>query len=298
MIETGVYTDVIADRQLTGNTKIELAGVPTSTAANDYVLPAASKKLLYFQPYIYSTTPAANDAIVATLKIESDDLGIKDYEVYATPFNGGFTLSTSTITTISGYSPPDLQRTAIYPGMFAALGGEKVQPYGVLQSAPTSSIFMGANLWWSDDPGEGEGIPYRAKVTGTAGTGGSLTATGTATGSVAGANISLAGQPARTIKTLTGVLVGTTPAAGKALVGWFSLTAAEIAYIQRYASEPIFAPDAASGTTATELPYVGKLTRIDNLAVPIQPPSTIASAIFLTAAPTTSGLFGQGILYQ
>lgn len=279
----GIYCDVASDVGLgTGTAKTELSG-DRSGNSTDYVLPAAAKGLVYAQPMLYITTPTANQTCVATMKIESDDLGIKDFEVFAPPIGG------VVATTDQGVC--DLMRTAIYPVFAPTQGGEKVQVYGIPQVANTVAPNMGASLWWTDSPQALSSPPFRARVGGTPGAAGAATSTGTATGSVAGATITLAGQPPRVIRSLTGVVAGTTLAASKPIAGWFSWSAPEIAFVLRASVEPLQGP---LGTAIS----VAHLTRVDNLAVPIQPPSTISTALQVTAAPSTAGNFYQGILYN
>lgn len=279
----GVYCDVISDVGLgTSTAKTELSG-DRSGNSTDYVLPAAAKGLLYVQPYLYQTTPTANQSLLATLKVESDDLGIKDFEVFASP------QGTNVATTDQAISDP--QRSAIYPVMFPCLGGEKIQVYGIPQIANTAAPNEGAMIWWTDDPAQLIDRPFRAKVGGTAGGAGSTTSTGTATGSVTGASITLAGQPLRVIRSAFGVLTETTTAAVKPIAGWFAISAPELAFVIRAPFEPIQG-HLGTAQSATHL------TRVDNLNIPIQPPSTITTAMQVTAAPSTAGNFANGILYN
>lgn len=279
----GIYCDVISDVGLgTSTAKTELSG-DRSGNSTDYVLPAAAKAILYVQPYIYQTTPTANQSLLATCKVESDDLGIKDFEVFASP------LGTNVATTDNTNS--DLQRTAIYPVMFRTLGGEKVQVYGIPQIANAAAPNEGAMIWWSDNPNEITDRPFRAKVGGTAGGAASTTSTGTATGSVTGATITLAGQPLRFIRSIFGVVTETTTAAVKPIAGWFSISAPEMAFVLRAPFEPV---QGHLGTAQSNT----HLTRVDGLNAAVQPPSTIVTAMQVTAAPSTAGNFANGILYN
>lgn len=277
----GIYCDVISDVGLgTGTAKTQLSG-DRSGNATDYVLPSAAKGILYTAPMFYQTTPTANQTAVATLKLESDDLGIKDYEVFAEPI--GSNVATTDVGLAASY------RNSIYPVQFTCLGGEKVSFFGISQTANTAAPNMGAMIWWTDD-GTTD-AQFRARVGGTPGAAGSGTSTGTATGSVTGATITLAGQVPRTIRSVTGVISATTLATVKPIAGWFSISAPETPFALRYQGEPV---QGALGTAQA----FAKLTRVDNLSAVINTPSTISTAMQVTAAPSTAGNFYQGILYN
>ncbi|MDE1824740.1 MAG: hypothetical protein KGH74_05620, partial [Candidatus Micrarchaeota archaeon] len=259
----GIYCDVISDVSLgTGTAKTELSG-DRSGNSTDYVLPAAARGVLYIQPMLYQTTPTANQTCVASLKMESDDLGIKDYEVLAVP------LSTNVATTDLGVT--DLQRTSVYPVMFKCNGGEKIQVYGIPQTANTAAPNMGAMIWWTDDVSQVTDKPFRARIGGTAGAAGSGTSTGTATGNVAGQTIQVGGSAGqtRTIRSITAIVASTTMAATKPIAGWASYTSPDMAFTLRAQLEP---QQGALGT-AQSIPH---LTRVDNLSVPFNAPTTIS----------------------
>jgi hypothetical protein len=290
-----VFTDTILDRSLgTATGKTQLSGDRSGNATN-YQLPAIAKGIIGVEPYVYVGTPAANDAILASLKIESGDVAIGNYEVLAPPISGLTTVSASTITVSVMYIPPDLNRTTVvYPWMLPCNGGETFQFYGILQSAVTSTLYMGATIWWTDNPAQLTDLPYQARIQGTPGANGGVTSTGTATGNVTGTNqIQITGGT-RTIRTVVAAMCGSTPAQGKAIAGYASLTAAEIQPTPiRFGLEPIASPGGSL------MPSPAKLTRKDNLSVPtIGAPANITAALYLSAAPSTAGIWGLGILYN
>jgi hypothetical protein len=279
----GVYIDTVGDVSLgTSTAKTQLSG-DRSGNATSFTLNAKCRAILAVQPYFYVVTPTSTQTATASMKIESDDLALKDYEVFAPPV--GDAVATNDTQTA------DLMRTCTYPLMQASQGGEAVNFYGIPQIANTAAPFMGAQVWWSDDPRTLTDLPFRAKIGGAAGGGASMTSTGTSATLVTGATITLAGQPLRTIRSVTGLLVASTAVSAKPQAGWFALTAGEIAYAIRYAAEPVQGM-LGTGTQA------GHLTRTDNLAIPVQPPTTIQGYLNVTAASTTAGNFAQGILYN
>lgn len=284
----GIYTEVISARGLgTGTAKTQLSGDRTGNAAS-WIIPAGCRGIIDVTPYTSIVTPTANETAVTTLKVESDDLGIKDFEVFAVP------LGTNVATTDT--STGDLARTSTYPLYFPTNGGEKVDFFGIPQTANTAQPFMGAMVRWTDNPAALTQAPYRARVGGAAGGAASGTSTGTtaaATGgtNVVGATITLSGSGQRVIKGIYGVLSATTQAAVKPISGWMSFTAPEMQFTLRAPFE------SAGASLGTAQQYV-RLTRWDNLNCPIKTPSTIQMALQLEAAPSTAGNFYQGILYQ
>lgn len=280
----GIYCDAIGDVGLgTSTAKTELSG-DRSGNSTDYVLNANAKGILAVQPMLYQTTPTSTQSLVVSMKVESDDLGIKDFEVFAPPIGGNVATT--------DYAIADLMRTAQYPAFWACKGGEKVQFYGIPQIANTAAPNMGAQVIWTDDPNKvTEDQPFRAKIGGTAGSAGSTTSTGTATGNVSGATISLGSSGTRTVRSVTGLLAETTTATVKPVAGWFSISCGEIAYVQRWQAEPI------QGHLGTAQSFT-HLTRVDNISVPLTTPTTIATALQVTAAPSTAANFANGILYN
>lgn len=280
----GVYSYTVQDQGLgTSTAKTQLSGAQNGSASA-WVLPADCRGILAVAPYVYQVTPTASQTSVSTLKIESDDLGIKDFEVLSTP------LGASIATTDYGISEP--YRFAKYPLFFPTQGGEQVNFYGIPQTANTAQPFMGAEVWWTDDPSVvARDNPYRARVGGNPGAAGSGTSTGTATGAVSGATITISGSEQRTIRGLYGIITNTAVATVKPIAGYFTFSAPELKFAQTAAFEP---SPAVLGTAQS----FAHLTRVDEIALAFKGPTTIATSAYLTAAPSTAGNFYNGILYQ
>lgn len=278
-----IFVETISDLSLgTSTAKTQLDGNRQGSASN-WILPASCRAVLKVQPYFYVVTPTSTQTAVASLKVESDDLGVKDYEVLAPPV--GDAVATNDTQTA------DLMRTSIYPLFFPSKGGEQISFYGICQTANTAAPYMGAQVWWSDSSSDLTDQPFRAKIGGTAGSAGSGTSTGTATGFVSGAAITVSGSGQRTLRGASGILAATTAVSAKPQAGWFALIAAELAYTQHYVAEPVQAM-LGTGTQAAHL------SRVDNISCPLKTPSTISTGINITAASTTAGNFYQGILYN
>lgn len=279
----GIFCDVISDISLgTSTAKTLLDGGRIGSGSN-YVLNANARGIIDVQPYVYIVTPTANQTLIASLKVESDDLAIKDFEVLAPP-------GMATVATPSP-SASDLMRTAKYPLYKRCNGGETLQVYGISQIANTAAPYMGAMITWTDDPSVINQPEFRAKIGGTAGGAGSVTSTGTSATAVTGSTISLTGAD-KTIRAVTGIIANTTLAAVKPIAGYFTVTSGEMAYAARAPFEPVQGPLAAT------MPPTQHLTRVDGLSIPVKCPSTLLTQLNLTAAPSTAGSFCNGILYN
>ncbi len=283
------WMDVIAGVSITTTAKIKLGGTQIYGTGADYLLPTAARCIVGVRPKIVNTTPTANQAVIATLKVESADLKMGDFEVFANPIESGL-----------GTTEVQFQdRAPWYPLMQPCYGGEKMQFYGTAQITNTAVVLMScdvllSNTWpegfngaWSKGYG-----PVQAKVAGI-NYGGGPTSTGTAASSVAtDAGVTIAAPKKRLIG-LFGVVVDTTPAASKPISGWFAVNASEMSVNpQRFAAEPI---TGFLGTTT-----VAGLAHI-SLSYPINlgfnTPSTPKAQFNLDQAITTAGSFEMGYMY-
>lgn len=290
-INIAYWTDVIASVSIgTGTTKTKLGGTQVYATGADYLLPTAARCIVAVRPKVVGTTPTANLAVVSTLKVESADLGMKDFEVFANPIDSG--LGTAEMQA--------LDAAPWYPLLQPCMGGEKVQFYGTAQIANTVAPLMSCDVLLSNTwpegfdgrswrPGYG---PVQGKIAGI-NSGGGPTATGTAASSLGtDAGVTIAG-PFKRLIGLYGVVVGTTPAASKPISGWFSVNASEIAINpQRWAAEPI---TGFLGTTTTGAQaHISAMAPINLL---LKAPSTPKAQFSLDQAITTAGNFEVGYLY-
>lgn len=288
-----VLTDVVSSRSLgTGTAKTQLSG-DRSGNANNYTLPAWARSILAVRPFISELTPTAGQAVLASLKVESDDLGIKDFEVYASPL--GSVLG-ATATDLS-----DPQNWTAYPLNFNCNGGENMQLFGIPQIANTVAPRMGATLWISDQPATGN--PVRAKIGGAAGGGASTTSTGTSAARVSGTTITISGgisQPefgqtgalGRRIKAVYGVVTSGTIVASDVVIGWFEVAAAELAATIRFNMETIQGFLGATGQVWN------RISKAESQDVVVQTPTTLTTTLVMDVAPANAGNFGVGVLYQ
>lgn len=279
----------------TSTAKTKLGGTQVQGTSADYLVPGDARSVVAVRPKLYETTPTANQAVTATLKIESADLHLGDYEVFATPIDSGLGTTESQYQDIS----------PIYPTNFPCYGGERVQFFGTPQVANAVQPFLAVDVLLSDTQGASVSPvrpdfdrvldysqPVQAKVAGI-NYGGGPTATG-ATGAQTfdgGINIS---APQKLLKALYGLLVGTTPAASKPIGGQFAITAGELVLNpQRWNAEPI--TGFLGTTTASALNH---LSKAECMNLRLKSPSNVKGSFTVDTAPTTAGNFELGYMYQ
>lgn len=283
-----VWTAAINERSLgaSSTARVELAG-QLGTAANDFIVPTNARGVIAAACYISDVTPTAGESTLASMSIVSPNLRMDNWEVLAEPISSG--LSTQ-ITPLGDAIP-----RAKYPLMYPAGGGERMQVYGQLQVSRTAAPFMGATVWLTDD--SLPDTPYAAQIGGGFQAAASTTSTGTtANTSVTGATISIAagiGGLQRVIRGYYGFVGGTTLASVKPTTGYYQLTAPELDYPLTYSAEPIFGT--LTGAIDTSFTH---LTRVDEVAVGVNTPTTITGLMAVGQAPSTLANFAQGILYQ
>jgi hypothetical protein len=290
-MQVGYWIDQIAGVSLGSSTaKTKLGGTQIVGTGADYILPTLARCIVAVRPKVWETTPTANQAVLSTLKVESADLGMKDFEVLAAPIDSG--LGTNELQL--------LDPAPWYPLMQPCNGGEKMQFYGTAQIANTVAPYMEVDVALSDTWPEGYAAggwkagygPVQGKVAGI-NYGGGPTNTGTgATTPATDGGVTIS-SPRKRLIGLYGVVVGTTPAASKPIGGQFTVNASELAVNpQRWNAEPI--TGFLGTTTATAQAHLSKVYPL-NLAM--RAPTTPKSTFSLDTAITTTGNFEVGYLY-
>jgi len=291
------WIDSVASAIIPASTaKTKLSGNHAYNSNTDYLVPGDARSIVAVRPKVDLLTPTAAQAVMETLKIESADLHLGDYEVFANPIDSALG---TTVTQFQDSAP-------WYPANFVCGGGEGVQFYGTAQVANTAVSYMSCDVLLSDTPkARVDNIcptfsnnidydqPVSGKVTGI-NYGGGPTATGTAAASVASDTGVQISTPQKLIKALYGMLVGTTPAASKPATGTF--TANEGQFVlnpQRWQAEPItgFLGTTVAGTLA-------HISRSEGLNVRLKSPARPIGSFQLDVALTTAGTFEVGYLYQ
>jgi hypothetical protein len=278
----------------TSTAKTKLGGTQVQGTSADYILPTAARCIVAARPKLVLTTPTANQAVLATLKIESTDLGMKDWEVFANPIDSGLGTNETMFEDAAPW----------YPLMQPCNGQEKVQFFGTAQVANTVAPLMSVDVLLSNVWPQGYGDigvgrvgwqagygAIQAKIAGI-NYGGGPTSTGITTAGATDGGVTVAGPKKRLIG-LFGVVVGTTPAASKPISGQFSVNASEFTLNpQRFNAEPI--TGFLGTTTAGTLVHIGKVVPL-NLGW--NTPSTPKATFTLDQAITTAGNFEAGYMY-
>jgi len=278
---TGYWADEVATVSLgTATGKTLLGGSHIEGTSFNYQIPTDARALVAVRPKLYSTTPTANQAVVATLKVESADLHIGDFEVFANPLDSGLGTNEMQI----------LEKSHWYPINYPCNGSELVQFYGTAQIANTVAPLMGVDVLLSDEPPSGPIV--QAKVTGINYSGGP-TSTGTAAATFVVDGGIIIAAPQKLIKAVYGVVVGTTPAASKPIGGQFNVSAGELNINPlRWQAEPI---TGFLGTSTTGA--LAHLSLYEGLNIRLRSPSRVVGSFELDTAITTAGNFEVGYLY-
>lgn len=289
----GYWIDQIAAVALGAATaKTELGGTQIYGTSADYILPTAARCIVAVRPKTYFITPVTKLAGLWSLKVESSDLGMKDFEVFANP-----------VESCLGAAFTDIQDKAPwYPLMQPCNGGEKMQFYGTPQVAVAGGTpSMGCDVLLSDTWPEGysggqggwrAGFgPVQGKIAGINYGGGPTTfLTAATTYTDAGVTIS---SPRKRIIGLYGVAVDTTPTTVQPVAGQFTVNASELAINpQRWNAEPV-GPSLGAVVTGG-LAHVSECAPL-NLA--LRAPSTPKGTFKPDSTVTVAGNFEVGYLY-
>lgn len=291
-MKIGYWIDQIAAVTMGAATaKTKLGGTQIVATGADYILPTAARCIVAVRPKAYYITPVTKLSGFWTLKVESADLGMKDFEVFANP-----------VESCLGAAFTNIQDKAPWwPLMQPCNGGEKVQFYGTPQVATAAGTpYMSVDVLLSDTWPEGylgaggwmSGYgPVQSKIAGINYGGGPTTFTTLATAYPdAGVTIS---SPRKRIIGLYGIAVDTTPTTVNPVAGQFTVNASEFAINpQRWNAEPV---GPSLGAVVTQgLAHVSEVAPL-NLA--LRAPSTPKGVFTPDVTVGTAGNFEVGYLY-
>lgn len=285
------WFDQIAGVSITTTAKIKLGGTQIFGTGADYLLPTATRCIVAVRPKMWNTTPTSGQFVLATLKVESADLHMGDFEVFASPIDG------SPATTANQFQ----DKAPWWPLMQPCNGGEKMQFYGTAQVTNSAVVAMEADVLLSNTWPEGYSPngwargygPVQAKVAGI-NYGGGPTSTGTAAAAPqtdAGVTIS---APKKRLLCMVGVVLAATPSASHPMAGQFTVNASELTVNpQRFNAEVI------TGDLGTVV--CGNLAHL-SIAGPMNlgfttNPSTLHASFALDQAIGAAGQFEMGYLY-
>jgi hypothetical protein len=292
-MKVGYWIDNISEVALGAATaKTKLGGSQVAGTSADYILPTAARCIVAVRPKAYYVTPVTKLAGLWTLKVESADLGMKDYEVFANP-----------VASCLGAAFTNIQDPARWwPLMQPCNGGEKVQFYGTPQIATAGGTpYMSADLLLSDTWPEGfQGAsggwkagygPVQMKIAGINSGGGPTGFTTIATTYTdGGVTIS---TPKKRLLGLYGVALDTKPTTVNPVAGQFAVNASELAVNpQRWNAEPLGPSLGAVVTQA--LAHISECAPL-NLA--LRAPTTPKGTFIPDVTVGVAGNFEIGYLY-
>lgn len=289
----GYWVDQIAAVTLgAGTAKTKLGGTQIFATGADYLLPTAARCIVAVRPKAYYITPVTKLSGFWTLKIESADLKMGDFEVFANPVESCLGAAFSNIQDAGKW----------WPLMQPCNGGEKMQFYGTPQVATAGGTpYMSVDLLLSDTWPEGyDGFsrgwkagygPVQAKVAGINSTGGPTTFTTAATPYPdGGLNLS---TPRKRIIGIYGIAVDTTPTTVNPVAGQFQVVASELAVNpQRWNAEPV---GPSLGAVVTQ--GLAHISGVEPLNLPIKAPTLLKGVFTPDVTVGTAGNFEVGYLY-
>ena len=187
--------------KFTGYTSIGTGTTSTLLGGANLKLPDAAKAIIGIFPYL--TSPAgntANESVNGKVDLQSDDLKINPYTVFANPIGSSLLKA---VAAVQG-------KAEFYPVFAPCNGGEELKIYGQAQVAHTIAPYMGCLVVYSDRPSGKKQVFAKVGATAT---------TGTSAARVASGGITLTGG--HTLIEICGYAAGTTVAALKGLAGYF-----------------------------------------------------------------------------
>lgn len=279
-----ITSDRIGARSLgTGTAQTQLSGDRSGNATN-YVVPAWCRAILSVRSDLAELTPTAAQSVTATLKIQSNDVNVGNYEILAEPLG-------SALGATAFQFGAEGMNGGTYPFNLPLNGGENLQFFGQAQVTNTVGPTMGATVWLSNTPVK-EAQVFSLMSSKIQGSG--PTSTGTAAGTV---NI---GTPAPTISGATGatLIAGfgaiglTTIVASDKTQGFYQVQAPEVPVPIRWNVEPINGFLGATGQVSELISF------ITGLHMEVATPTSLQEALVLETAPANAGNFVMGVMYQ
>ncbi len=264
--------------------------MPNSTAKTllggaTVILPAWAKSILAVSAKSGIMVPVASVGFNPQVDIESNDLSIMPFQVFAPPV--------APIIGAASHSM-NMSRPEIYQMNASCNGGEQISCYGTALLAPgaTMTPYVGVNLIVSNERPQVNGIlaPQRRSKTGT------LTGTGTtANADVAGTRYNFSGG--RHIVELLGIMNGAVPTASTGFTGEAKFTSNEFAGVSA-AQLDFRSLGGAFGTLG--MGYLDGVSRLP-VDIPLQPGQgqvNIQDYGYFSNISSSAGYFCTGTVYE
>lgn len=279
-----ITSDRIGARSIgTGTAQTQLSGDRSGNATN-YVVPAWVRAILSVRSDVAELTPTAAQSVMATLKVQSNDVNLGNFEVLAPPL-GSALGATAFQAAFSGMN------VGVYPLNLPLNGGESIQFFGQAQVANTVAPTMGATIWISNTPAS-ESQVFSLMSSKNQGSGPTSTGTTAVTVPIGTPNPTISGSGGATLVAGFGAIGLTTIVASDKTQGWFLVQAPELPVPIRWNIEPI---NGFLGATGQVAEFVSFMT---GLHMEVATPTSLQESLVLETAPANAGNFVLGVLYQ
>lgn len=260
--------------KFTGYTSIGTSTTATLLGGANLKLPDGAKEILGI--FAFLTSPAGNTAaesVNGKIDVQSDDLRINPYTVFANPIGSSLLKSVAQVQGEAQFFPINCKCN----------GGEELKIYGQAQIAHTIAPYMGCLVVFTNQP---TGKPQVfSKVSATA-------TTGTAAARVASGSITITGGSR--LVSIAGYAVGTTVAALKGLAGYFDLSSDDFtpSWLIHLPIEPI------SGQVDTNIQECVSTLGRKKVDIAIRSHCVINAGFTLSVALTTAGNQQYMVMYN
>lgn len=246
--------------------KVQLGGA-------DLVLPAWARSILAIRPMLQIVTPTVDEAVMASVTLESDDFSVQPYIMLGAPIQSNDGAAAAPFTP----EPP------WYPVNCPINGGDRIKIYGTPLTASTVAPYMSCQVIVGDKK---PGAQLHAKI-------GAITATGTAASvNVTEDSYTLTGG--NTLKELVGAVGTMALLAGDVIMGRFDFISNDLKD-----PTPLKLPTAPmSGILGTADSILSPGLSRAKVEVPISSPCLFTNSLRMALAPAGAGKFITGVIYQ
>lgn len=246
--------------------KVQLGGA-------DLVLPAWARSILAIRPMLQIVTPTVDEAVMASVTLESDDFSVQPFITLAAP------IQSSDGTHAAPFTP----EPPWYPVNCPIAGGDRLKVYGTPLTASSAAPYMSCQVVVGDKK---PGAQLHSKI-------GTITATGTAASvNVTEASYTLTGG--NTLKEIIGAVGTMALLAGDVIMGRFDFVSNDLKF-----PTPLKLPTSVmSGILGVEDAIISPGLSRAKVEVPISSPCLFTNSLRMALAPVGAGKFITGVIYQ
>lgn len=257
-----------------GLTNLGTGVVKTQLGDADLVLPAWARSILAVRPTLVTETPVADEAVMAYLTLESDDIAVQPFLALCNPISG---VDAAAGAAFAGEPP-------WYPVNCPVNGGDRLKVYGTSLNAITTGGWMGCQVVLSDKKAGGQ---IHGKI-------GTVTSTGTTIDlNVNEPSYTLTGGTM--LKEILGFVAMMAVAATDAIAG-------RLEFLSNDFKEPtplkLPLNPICGGISATIIGTMTPGLSRAKVEVPIMSPCQLTNNLNMAVSPAGAGQFITGVLYQ